>query len=237
VFDMMKEERSAADERRRDDREREERAAERERLRQEAEATRQREWLTSQQATAQQQMATMMQMQQAAAAQQTQLLTTMLTAAMGQGNKLTEMITALGAMKDLVGGDSGEDPITAAITNAPKMIDSIKDLVKMKQSPLLAAHNPQPGQPQDDPAAAALVFKKQLMASGMTEDEADAEMMRCFNYLDKKVREKQAAVLQKQRAATARPAGSSPPSGQTPPVAAPSPAPNGPAVQQATVVK
>jgi hypothetical protein len=107
----------------------------------------------------------------------------------------------------------------------------------MKQSPLLAAHNPQPGQPQDDPAAAALVFKKQLMASGMTEDEADAEMMRCFNYLDKKVREKQAAVLQKQRAATARPPAMSTPSTAAPPVAAPSPAPNGPAVPQAKVTQ
>lgn len=217
LFDMMERQNADAEKRRHEERERARAEAQLERERLDHQAQMQREWLASQQTMSQQQTAAMFTM-----------MGNMMTAAMqNKGGSLTEMITALGALQELTGG-GGDDPITAAITHGPKMIAELKDLAKMRQSPLLQSNPGEAGSASSDPRAAFDVIRAQLIAQGFSQEEAEAELMRCGMYLDRKIKEKQAAKA----AAVKRPTpAASPPSAAPPgqPTAAASspPPPNG----------
>lgn len=215
IFDVMERERLAEERRRREDREREERRAEQERERARIDAERQERWLAAQ-----------MQMQQAQTAAQMQMMTTMLTAAMGQGggNKLTDMISALSAMKDLVGDGGSDDPTTSLISAAPKMLESIKDLARMKMGAVPAQLGPGEAVPVEK--AAASIHAK-LVSEGMSPDEATAELGKVYGYLDNKIiaakRKAQTSAAARRSPSTPAPSGTN---GQPGPVTAVPAAPN-----------
>jgi hypothetical protein len=235
LFDMLDRDREQSEARRREDLQREERGAERERIRQEQESVRQREWLQSQQSMQTQQMAALMQMQQQASAAQMQVMTTLLTTAMGQGNNLTGLITAMGAMKDLI-GSGDEDPTVSLLKAAPTLLDSLKDFGKMKVmgQAQQQAQLPEQAQQTDEQLGqtAAANMLTILMRKGLSQQDAEAEVMKVYGHLDKVVRTRQAP---KQAPAPRRPPpAASPSNGSGASTPAGASAPN-PAVRETTV--